>query len=111
MQMVDPNRRYEYISFMGHGGMLPKKIRATLAHLHVALGHISNEKLIRMLHQNGAKSSVLEGVKGLDCQICKRVVPPSETRRKQPFNDQLSSTTGYAQIRSMCGARMVRGSQ
>lgn len=47
-----------------------------MAHLHVALGHVSNDKLARMLVQNGAKNKVVEAVKQLQCQICRQVCPP-----------------------------------
>ena len=46
--------------FLGVSANLTKKIKSTLAHLHVALGHVSNEKSAGMMSQNGAKTSVLK---------------------------------------------------
>ena len=51
LELADGKRRYDYISFNGSSALQPKRLRSTLAHLHVALGHISNEKFQRMLHQ------------------------------------------------------------
>eukprot|EP00435_Cladocopium_sp_Y103_P035928 s522_g9.t1 len=45
MNMVENGTRYDYINFSGGAALLHRTIRSTLAHLHVALGHISNEKL------------------------------------------------------------------
>lgn len=80
--------------------MLSKKIRSTLAHLHVALGHIANEKLKRMLSLNGAKPELLDVVSNLECQICKQVTPPQATpkaafNRPMIFNDRIVADSFY----------------
>lgn len=90
----DYSTKYEYISFAGTAALLNKRMRSTLAHLHVALGHVSNDKLARMLVQNGAKDEVVEAVKQLQCQICKRVCPPeiapkAAFTRPSRFNERL----------------------
>ena len=41
--------RYDYVQFEGNARLLPRRTRATLAHLHVALGHLSNDRLLRMV--------------------------------------------------------------
>ena len=74
MRMVDNGTRYEYINFAGGAALLHRTIRSTLAHLHVSLGHISNEKLQRMLQLNGAQKEIIEAVKQLQCQIWAQVV-------------------------------------
>ena len=100
MNILDGHHRYDYISFLGVSANLTKKIKSTLAHLHVALGHISNEKLARMMSQNGAKTSVLQAIKDLDCQVCKRVTAPTPTpksayARPMSWNVRLCSDTFY----------------
>ena len=90
----DFSTKYEYISFAGTAALLNKRMRSTLAHLHVALGHVSNDKLARMLVQNGAKDEVVEAVKQLQCQICRRVCPPeiapkAAFTRPSRFNERL----------------------
>ena len=100
MNILDGHQGYDYISFLGVSANLTKKIKSTLAHLHVALGHISNEKLARMMTQNGAKTSVLQAIKDLDCQVCKRVTAPTPTpksayARPMSWNVRLCSDTFY----------------
>ena len=76
MALHDYESKYDYISFAGTAALLGKRLRASLAHLHVALGHVSNDKLARMLSQNGACEEVLAAVKQLKCQICMQVQSP-----------------------------------
>ena len=95
-QLHDYSTKYEYISFAGHAALLTKRMRSTLAHLHVALGHVSNDKLSRMLSQNGAKPEIIEAVKQLQCQICRRVCPPEIAHkaaftRPSRFNERIVS--------------------
>ncbi|CAE7373456.1 RE1 [Symbiodinium sp. CCMP2592] len=71
--------QYDYIYFEGGSGSLSKPLRSTLAKLHVVLGHVSNAKLKRMLHLNGAKDHILDAAGDLRCQICQSVVPPRPT--------------------------------
>ena len=49
LQQQEHGTRYDYISFSGNAAMVNKTLRSTLAHLHVALGHVTNDKLKRML--------------------------------------------------------------
>ena len=100
MRMVDNGTRYEYINFAGGAALLHRTIRSTLAHLHVSLGHISNEKLQRMLQRNGAQKEIIEAVKQLQCQICAQVVPPMATpkaafQRPMAFNERIVADTFY----------------
>eukprot|EP00438_Fugacium_kawagutii_P019634 Skav232807 [mRNA] locus=scaffold614:489248:497143:- [translate_table: standard] len=76
-QQADFKTKYDYITFRGESATFSRKIRNTLAHLHVALGHIGSDKLARMLKINGAKAPVLQAVKDLDCAICKQVQAPT----------------------------------
>lgn len=100
MALHDYDSKYDYISFAGTAALLNKRMRATLAHLHVALGHTSNEKLARMMAQNGAKDEVLDAIKQLKCQICMQVQAPQATpkasfTRPMSFNERLVSDTFY----------------
>ena len=100
LELADGQRRYDYISFAGTSAMQPRRLRSTLAHLHVALGHISNEKFQRMLHQQGAKPHVLATIKDLQCQICRKVVPPAISPKAaflkpSSFNVRVCSDTFY----------------
>eukprot|EP00435_Cladocopium_sp_Y103_P046235 s919_g13.t1 len=100
MKMVENGTRYEYINFSGGAALLHRTIRSTLAHLHVALGHISNEKLQRMLQLNGAQSEIIQAVKHLQCQICAQVTSPQATpkaafQRPMAFNERIVADTFY----------------
>ena len=100
MNILDGHHRYDYISFLGVSSNLTKKVKSTLAHLHVALGHISNDKLARMMSQNGAKPSVIQAIKDLSCQICRRVTAPHITpksayTRPMSWNVRICSDTFY----------------
>ena len=68
--------RYDYINFEGTSRGLPRRLRSTLAHLHVVLGHLSNERLARMLSLAGASKELLGGVREMRCQVCNMVRPP-----------------------------------
>ena len=86
--------RYDYIYFEGASGALSKQLRSTLAKLHVVLGHVSAEKLKRMLHLNGAKDHILNAVNDLRCQICQAVTAPTPSPkaafdRPQRFNERI----------------------
>ena len=100
LALHDYDTKYDYISFAGTAALLSKRLRSTLAHLHVALGHVSNDKLARMLAQNGAKDEVIASVKQLKCQICMQVQSPHATpkasfSRPCSFNERLVSDTFY----------------
>ena len=72
-------RRFDYVTFEGTARGLPRKIRSTLAHIHVTLGHLSNERLARMLSLAGASRALVDGAKQLSCQVCKMVRGPAAT--------------------------------
>ena len=100
MNMVENGTRYDYINFTGGAALLHRTIRSTLAHLHVALGHVTNEKLQRMLHLNGAQPEIIEAVKHLKCQICSQVAAPMATpkaafQRPMAFNERIVADTFY----------------
>ena len=89
-------QQYDYIYFEGSSGALPRQLRSTLAKLHVSLGHISAEKLKRMLHLNGAKGHILKGVSDMRCQVCQTVAAPTPAPkasfdRPQRFNERVVS--------------------
>ena len=46
-------QRFDYVYFEGASGSLSKQLQSTLAKLHVMLGHVSNDKLKRMLLEWG----------------------------------------------------------
>lgn len=100
LALHDYDTKYDYISFAGTAALLSKRMRSTLAHLHVALGHTSNDRLARMMAQNGAKDEVLEAIKQLKCQICMQVQSPQATpkasfTRPMGFNERVVSDTFY----------------
>eukprot|EP00435_Cladocopium_sp_Y103_P008686 s1575_g2.t1 len=100
MQLNEYGTRYDYIHFDSDAAMLTKTLRSTMAHLHVALGHISNDKLKRMLSLNGAKEEILRAVDHLQCQICNQVKSPMATpkaafARPMSFNERIVMDTFY----------------
>ena len=54
----------------------PRRFRALVAHLHVVMGHLSNDRLGRMLMMSGAGDGVVQLAKNLQCQVCAMVRPP-----------------------------------
>ena len=100
LQQNEFGTRYDYISFSGTAAMVSRTMRSTLAHLHVALGHVSNAKLKRMMLLNGAKPELAEIIDHLECQICKQVQSPMATpkaafQRPMCFNERILSDTFY----------------
>ena len=86
--------QFDYIYFEGASGSLSRDLRSTLAKLHVALGHVSAEKLKRMLHLNGAKDHILRAVTDMRCQVCQSVTAPRPCPRAaydkpQRFNERV----------------------
>ena len=87
--------RFDFITFEGAARALPRRIRSTLAHLHVALGHLSNERLARMLSLSGGGKDLLNGAQHLRCQVCCMVRPPQATpqvsySKPTNFNQRIS---------------------
>ena len=74
--------RFDYIYFEGGSGALSKPLRGTLARLHVALGHVTKEKLKRMLHLQGADETVVRAAGDLRCQECVRWSSHPRTSRR-----------------------------
>ena len=78
----------------------PRRLRQTVAHLHVTLGHLSNDRLARMLSLSGGQKSVVELAKNLRCQVCAMVRPPQATpqvayRKPKQFNERLVGDSFY----------------
>ena len=115
--------QYDYIYFEGASASLTKPLRNTLAKLHVALGHISQEKLKRMLHLQGAKPHIIAAVGDLRCQVCQAVTAPRPAPkavygRPQRFNERVladvffiwdSQKTKYAVIHAVDAFLAVPG--
>ncbi|CAE7522180.1 unnamed protein product, partial [Symbiodinium necroappetens] len=51
--------RYDFVCFDGAANQQPRRLRALVAHLHVALGHLSNERLGRTLSLSGASEAAV----------------------------------------------------
>ena len=86
--------------FEGVARQAPYRVRQALAHLHVALGHPSLERLQRMLLVSGANNIVLNAAKGLKCQICEAVRPPGaepkiSAERVTRFGDKVLADSFY----------------
>ena len=60
--------KYDYITYDGSAMQQPRRLRQTVAHLHVTLGHLSNERLARMLSLSGGQAGVVDLAKKLRCQ-------------------------------------------
>ena len=52
--------RYDYVTFDGSSTQQPRRLRSMVAHLHVVMGHLSNERLARMLVMSGAQESIVQ---------------------------------------------------
>lgn len=104
MQINDYGTRYDYIHFDSEVALLNKTVRSTMAHLHVALGHVSNDKLKRMLSMNGAKPENLWAVDRLQFQICNQVRSPAATPKGTP--DLCLSMSASWRIHSTFGMRL-----
>ena len=92
--------RYDYVFFEGVSRQAPYRVRQALAHLHVALGHPSLERLQRMLLVSGANNVVLSAAQGLKCQICEAVRPPGaepkvSAERVTRFGDKVLADSFY----------------
>lgn len=99
LQQQEHGTRYDYISFSGNAAMVNKTLRSTLPHLHVALGHVTNDKLKRML-LNGAKPELASIIDHLECQICKQMKTPMATpkaafQRPMQFNERIVADSFY----------------
>ncbi|CAE7802348.1 RE1 [Symbiodinium necroappetens] len=51
--------RYDYVTFSGADLQQPRRLRSMVAHLHVTMGHLSNERLARMLSLTGAAEGIV----------------------------------------------------
>lgn len=92
--------RYGYITFDGEGQQVPRRIRAAVAHLHATLGHLANERLVRMLLLSGAGEEILKAARNLRCQVCAMVQPPRDAPqaaygKPQNFNTRVSGDTFF----------------
>ena len=87
--------RYDYITFVGDSLQQPRRLRSMVAHLHVTLGHLSNDRLARMFVLSGGQEAVVKLARNLKCQICAMVRPPGATpqvsyKKPQQFNESIS---------------------
>ncbi|CAE7731049.1 RE2 [Symbiodinium sp. CCMP2592] len=92
--------RYDYITFDGEEAQQPRRLRAMVAHVHVTLGHLSNDRLARMFILSGAQKGVIALAKSLRCQICAMVRPPGQVpkvsyRKPKQFNERVSGDTFF----------------
>eukprot|EP00435_Cladocopium_sp_Y103_P044148 s1245_g12.t1 len=92
--------RYGYITFEGEGQQVPRRIRSAVAHLHTALGHLANDRLVRMLMLSGAGEGILKAARNLRCQVCAMVQPPRDApqvayNRPSNFNERISGDTFF----------------
>lgn len=96
-QMGAAGDRYDYVViFEGEARGLPRRVRTTLAHLHVVLGHLSNDRLARMLSLAGGNKDLLMGARLLRCQVCSMVRPPDNKpqvsyQKPTNFNQRVSA--------------------
>ena len=92
--------RYGFITFEGEGQQVPRRIRSAVAHLHTALGHLANDRLVRMLMLSGAGEGILKAARNLRCQVCAMVQPPRDApqvsyNRPSNFNERISGDTFF----------------
>ena len=92
--------QYDYVYYEGSSRQGPYKVRQALAHLHVVLGHPSQERLLRMLHVSGCNNVVINTANGLKCQICEAVRPPGAEpkisgQRATRFGEKVLSDSFY----------------
>ena len=93
--------RYDYVTFDGEVAQQPRRLRAMVAHLHVTLGHLSNDRLARMFILSGAQNNVVELVRKLrSCQVCAMVRPPGPApqvayQKPKQFNERISGDSFY----------------
>ena len=95
-----PGERYDYVSFEGTCNQQPRRLRAMVAHLHVTLGHPSNERLARMLAVSGARAEVVQLGRNLRCQVCAMVRPPQASpqvayTKPRQFNERISGDSFF----------------
>ena len=84
------------MTFDGEG----RRIRSAVAHLHSALGHLANDRLVSMLMLSGAGEMILKAARNLRCQICAMVKPPRDApqvsyNRPNNFNERISGDTFF----------------
>lgn len=94
-QVGAEGERFDFVTFEGSARALPRKLRSMLAHLHVTLGHLSNERLMRMLSLAGGNKQLLQGAQQLRCQVCCMVRPPQSRpqvsyQKPSNFNQKIS---------------------
>ena len=92
--------QYDYVYFEETARQSPYKVRQALAHLHVALGHPSQERLTRMLMVSGCGTVVTKAAHGMRCQICEAVRPPGAEpkvsgQRPTRFGEKVLSDSFY----------------
>ena len=103
-------QRFDFITYEGAAMQHPRRLRQMIAHLHVTLGHLSNERLCRMLALSGSNKAALELARSLRCQVCATVRPPQATpqvsyQKPKQFNERVSGDSFY--IWDSVGAKFV----
>ena len=102
--------RYDFVCFDGSANQQPRRLRALVAHLHVALGHLSNERLGRMLRLSGASEAAVSLASSLRCQVCAMTRPPQNTpqvayHKPKFFNERVSGDTFFIWDAEWCQIR------
>ncbi|CAE7903518.1 TY4B-J, partial [Symbiodinium necroappetens] len=92
--------RYDFICFEGEASQQPRRLRALVAHLHVTMGHLSNDRLARLLRLSGAKDSAVTLAGALRCQVCAMTRPPLPTpqvayQKPKAFNERVSGDSFF----------------
>ncbi|CAE7565107.1 TY4B-J, partial [Symbiodinium sp. KB8] len=92
--------RYDFICYDGAANQQPRRLRALVAHLHVTMGHLSNERLSRMLRLSGAKEAAVQLAQALRCQVCAMTRPPLPTpqvayQKPRSFNERVSGDSFF----------------
>ena len=87
------------IWFEGGPADFPRELKASLARLHVNMGHASREELVRILAaSNNLNSKVIAGLDALRCGSCIRL--------KQPKKPPTSSTAATSQHSGFFGENL-----
>ena len=73
---------------------------SAVAHLHSACGHVSNDRLVRMLMLSGAGQQIQAAARNRCCQTCNMVRPPRDApqvalTKPKTFNEKLTGDAFY----------------
>ncbi|CAE7765363.1 RE2 [Symbiodinium sp. CCMP2592] len=92
--------RKDFVRFEGAANQQPRRLRALVAHLHVTMGHLSNDRRARMLRLSGANDAAVNLASSLRCQVCAMTRPPLPTpqvayQKPKAFNERVSGDSFY----------------